>query len=519
MEKILLILQGAVSVFLILLGYLFRRYFAERKIGNAEKKAQTLIEEGKRKRAALEQQAESEARALLIRTRENFEKEVAHRRQELQTVEKRVAQGEEDLVRKADLIHKKEKESTEKEKSVSEKDALLKKKDEELTTLVAEEKHRLSRMTSLSPEEAKKMLLERLEGDLGREGQLVIQKMEDRLKQESDAKAKRILALAIQRCAAEYTIESTVTVVHLPSDEMKGRIIGKDGRNIRSFESLTGVDVVIDDTPQAVVLSSYDMLRREIARTTLERLIVDGRIHPARIEEVVVRVKQEMHEQIRQEGEQTVLEIGCLNVHPEIIKLLGRLRYRTSYGQNVLVHLKEVAYLMGVMAAELGEDYHLARRIGLLHDLGKAISQEAEGTHAIIGGSLARKFGESDIVANAIEAHHEEVDPKSIFAILAQAGDAISASRPGARGETLEAYVRRLQKLEDIANSFKGVEKSYAIQAGREIRIIVNPEAINDLEAIALARDIRKRVETEIEFPGQVKVTVIRETRAVEFAK
>ncbi|MFH1857749.1 MAG: ribonuclease Y, partial [Candidatus Omnitrophota bacterium] len=369
------------------------------------------------------------------------------------------------------------------------------------------------------PAEAKKMLLERMEGDLGQEAQQLIQRMEERVKEEADTKARRILALAITKCAAEYTIESTVTVVNLPSDEMKGRIIGKDGRNIRTLESLTGVDVVIDETPQAVVLSSFDMLRREIAKMTLERLIVDGRIHPARIEEVVLRVKQEVEEQIQHEGEHAALDLGCQNLHPELVKLLGRLRYRTSYGQNVLVHMKEVAHLMGVMAAELGEDAKLARRIGLLPDIGKAVSQEAEGTHATIGGALVRKFGESEIVANAIEAHHEEAEAKSLYAVLIQAADAVSASRPGARGETLEAYISRLHKLEETANSFKGVERSYAIQAGREIRVVVNPEAINDLEAIALARDLRKRIESEIEFPGQVKITVIRETRAVEFAK
>ena len=514
-----LIFQALAGALLVLAGYFFRKFLAEKKIGSAEQKARALLEEGKREKEAIQKEAKKEAEVLLRRTQENFEKEVDHRKVELSALEKRILQGEENLNRKVDLLDGKEKEVSEKETTVLQKESLLKKRDEELNVLIAEEKHRLSRIASLSPDEAKRMLLERLEGDLGREGQRVIQKMEERLKEESESKAKRILALAIQRCAAEYTIESTVTVVNLPSDEMKGRIIGKDGRNIRTLEHLTGVDVVIDDTPQAVVLSSFDMLRREIARTALERLIVDGRIHPARIEEVVIRVKQEMDEKMKQEGEQTVLEIGCQDVHPEVVKLLGRLRYRTSYGQNVLVHLKEVAHLMGVMAAELGEDYHLARRIGLLHDIGKAISQEVEGTHAIIGGGLARKFGESDIVVNAIEAHHEEVDPKSVFAVLIQAGDAISASRPGARGETLEAYIRRLQQLEDIANTFKGVEKSYAIQAGREIRIIVNPEAINDLEAIALARDIRKRIETEIEFPGQVKVMVIRETRAVEFAK
>ncbi len=514
-----LILQIGAAFILFLGGFFLRRFFAERAIGNAEKKARLLVEEAKQKQELIQKEAEAEARLLLERTRENFEKEVAHRREEVAVLERRLFQREENLNKKVDLLDKKEKEGAEKENFLKEKESALKKRDEELDGLIAEEKKRLSRIGSLSPQEAKNMLLERMEGDLGQEKQVLIQKMEERLKEESDERAKRILALAIQRCAAEYTIESTVTVLHLPNDDMKGRIIGKDGRNIRMLESLTGVDVVIDDTPQAVVLSSFDMLRREIAKTALERLMTDGRIHPARIEEVVVRVKQELDEKIREEGEQTVLEIGCQNVHPEIVKLLGRLRYRTSYGQNVLVHLKEAAHLMGVMAAELGEDFHLARRIGLLHDIGKAISQEVEGTHAIIGGNLARKYGESELVANAIEAHHEEVEPKSIYAVLIQAGDAISASRPGARGETLEAYIRRLQKLEELANSFKGVEKSYAIQAGREIRILVDPESVNDLEAIALARDIRKRIEQEIEFPGQVKVMVIRETRAVEFAK
>lgn len=513
------ILQIIGGISLLVAGYFFRRFFAERKIESAEKKARLLLEEGKRKSEAIQEVAEKEAQELLVRTRENFEKEVSHRREEAASLEKRLSQREETLDKKVDILDRKEKEIKEKEKVVLEKETALKKRDEELNVLIAEEKHRLSRVASLSREDAKRILLERMEGDFAQEGQILIQKMEERVQQEADSKAKRILALAIGRCAAEYTIESTVTVVNLPSDEMKGRIIGKDGRNIRTLESLTGVDVVIDETPQAVVLSSFDMLRREIARLALERLIVDGRIHPARIEEVVIRIKQEMDEKIRQEGEQAILEIGCQNVHPELTKLLGRLRYRTSYGQNVLVHLKEVAHLMGVMAAELGEDYHLARRIGLFHDIGKSVSQEVEGTHAIIGGNLARKYGESDVVVNAIEAHHEEVDPKSLYAMLIQAGDAISASRPGARGETLEAYIRRLQRLEEIANSFKGVEKSYAIQAGREVRVIVNPEAINDLEAIALARDLRKRIETEIEFPGQVKVMVIRETRAVEFAK
>ncbi len=519
MQKEFWIINGAVAFFCLIAGYWVRRVVAERKIHSAEKKAESLIEEGKREREALKREAEVKAEDLLRQTREQFEKETESRKQELASLEKRLHEREENLDRKVDVLDAKEKELGEKEKSVAQKGSALEERGQELNTLMIEEKSRLSRISSLRPEEAKKILLERMEKDLGQEGQLLVQKMEAGVKQEADTRAKRILALAIGKCAAEFTVESTVTVIALPSDEMKGRIIGKEGRNIRTLESLTGVDVVIDETPQAVVLSSFDMLRREVAKLALERLMIDGRIHPARIEEVVIRVKQEMEEKIKQEGEQAILEIGCANMHPELVKLLGRLRYRTSYGQNVLIHLKEVASLMGVMAAELGEDVGLARRIGLLHDIGKAVSQDVEGTHAILGGGLLRKYGENDSVIHAVESHHGEVDPKSTLAVLIQAADAVSASRPGARGETLEAYVRRLQQLEGIANSFKGVEKSFAIQAGREVRVIVHPESINDLEAIALARDIRKRVEGEVEFPGQIKVTVIRETRAIEFAK
>ena len=502
-----------------LVGYFIRRLIGVTQLHGTEKKAQGLLEQASQEAASMRQKTEAEAKALLLKTRQDFEEETKSRRQELETLEKRSHQREENVDRKVDFLDQKEREVTEKETRLTAQQEVVGKQKQELETLVSEERVRLSRMGNLSLEQARKQLLERIQGELTQETNLLVQRMEERLKQESDGKAKRILSLAIQRCAAEYTIESTTTVINLPSDEMKGRIIGREGRNVRTLESLTGVDIVIDDTPQTVVLSSFDMVRREIARLSLERLMVDGRIHPARIEEVVERVKQEFDQRLQKEGEDAVSEVGLQNVHPEIIKLLGKLRFRTSYGQNILVHEKEVAHIMGVMASELGEDFHLARRVGLLHDIGKAVTPEVEGTHALIGAQLARKYGESDLVVNAIESHHEEVEPKSLLAILAQAGDAVSAARPGARGETLETYIRRLQKLEDIAYSFKGVEQAFAIQAGREIRIVVHPEEINDLEAIALARDIRKRIEGEVEFPGEIKVTVIRETRAVEFAK
>ncbi len=502
-----------------LIGYLTRRLIGVKKLHSAEQRAKDLLEQASQEAASLRQRAETEARELSLKIRQDFEEETKLRRQELETLEKRSRQREENIDRKVDFLDQKEKELTEKERILVAQQETVTKRQQELETLMAEERSRLSRIGNLSLDQARKQLLDRIQGDLMQETNLLVQRMEERLKQEADTKAKKIVGLAIQRCAAEYTIESTTTVMNLPSDEMKGRIIGREGRNVRTLESLTGVDIVIDDTPQTVVLSSFDMVRREIARLSLERLMSDGRIHPARIEEVVERVKQEFDQKLQKEGEDAVLEIGLQNVHPEIIKLLGKLRFRTSYGQNILVHQKEVAHIMGVMAAELGEDFHLARRIGLLHDIGKAVTPEVEGTHALIGAGLARKYGESELVVNAIESHHEEVESKSLLAILVQAADAISAARPGARGETLEAYARRLQKLEDIAYSFEGVEQAFAIQAGREIRIVVHPEEINDLEAIALARDIRKRIEGEVEFPGEIKVTVIRETRAVEYAK
>ena len=385
--------------------------------------------------------------------------------------------------------------------------------------LLQEEKEKLQNISGMTRDEARQLLLKKLEDEVKQEAAIFIKRSEEEAKEKADKEARKIIGLAIQRCAADHTVETTVSVVHLPSDEMKGRIIGREGRNIRALEIATGIDVIIDDTPEAVILSGFDPIKREIAKISLERLLQDGRIHPGRIEEIVEKVKKEMENTMREEGEKSLFDTGLHGVHPEIIKLLGRLKYRTSYGQNVLQHSKEVAYLMGVMASELKLDFTLAKRIGLLHDIGKAISHEVEGTHSKLGADLARKYGESENICHAIEAHHQDIEPKTLLAVLVQAADAISATRPGARRETLETYVKRLEKLEAIADSFKGVAKAYAIQAGREIRVMVLPDKVTDAQAAVMARDITKKIEEGLEYPGQIKVTVVRETRAVEYAK
>ncbi len=430
-----------------------------------------------------------------------------------------MTQKEENIDRRLDLLEKKEKEIQASLDNVKKQEDNLKAKEGQLHSLIAEEKERLQKISSLSVEEARQILLSRLSEELNAEKAVLIKRHEEELKVAIDKKAKEAISLAIQRCAVEHTVESTVSVVNLPNDEMKGRVIGREGRNIRALEMATGVDVIIDDTPEAVTLSGFDTVRREIARLSLEKLIADGRIHPGRIEEVVEKTKKEMDEKIREEGERVAFEAGVDGLHPEIIKLLGRLKFRTSFGQNAMQHSKEVSYLLGAMAAELNLNAKLGRRIGLLHDIGKAVDHQVEGTHAKLGAELAKKYNESPEVVAAIEAHHEEAELNSSYAVLAVAADAISAARPGARRETLETYIKRLDKLESIANLFKGVEKSFAIQAGREIRIIVQPEKISDGEAVNLAREIRKKIEEGMEYPGQIKVTVIRETRAIEYAK
>ncbi len=500
-------------------GYFLRKFLGKKKVRAAEDRAKEILETAERNVEARKKEAELESKELLYKIRADFEEQTKERRQELSHLERRLEQKEENLDRKVDILDKKEKEVANQESIVKGKQQDVRSKGAELERMLEEEKENLQRISRLSAEEAKSLLLKRMETDVRHEASVMIKRIEDEAKETAEKKAKNIISLAIQRCAADHATETTVSVVNLPNDEMKGRIIGREGRNIRSFETATGVDVVIDDTPGAVTLSGFDMVRREIARLSLQRLITDGRIHPARIEEVVKKVKEEMEATIREEGEKAAFDAGVHGLHAEIIRLLGRLKFRTSYGQNVLQHSKEVAYLMGVMASELGADFNLARRIGLLHDIGKAVDHEVEGSHDKIGANLAKKYGESHQVIHAIEAHHESAEPKTLFAVLTQAADAVSASRPGARRETLESYIKRLDKLESLANAFGGVQKSYAIQAGREIRVMVVPDKVADMETVALAREISKKIEEELEYPGQIKVVVIRETRSIEYAK
>jgi ribonuclease Y len=507
---------GAGLTFLIVF---LRRGASEQKLKAATEGAKAIVEDAKRNAEALRKEAELNAKDQLFKMRQEFEKETRDRREEIANLEKRMGQRESNLDRRLDLLEKKERDLEDKSKNLKTQEDSLRSKNDELGRVLAEEKDRLHKISNMSPEEAKVLLLSRLDSELNREKAILIKKNEDEVKEISDKKARELIAYSIQRCAVEHAVESTVSLVNLPGDEMKGRIIGREGRNIRAFEMATGVDVIIDDTPEAVMLSGFDPVRREVARISLERLISDGRIHPGRIEEVVEKVKKEIEVKIKEEGEKVLFDIGVHTVHPEVVKLIGRLRYRTSFGQNALQHSKEVALIMGVIADEMGLDSKIARRIGILHDIGKALDQQIEGTHAKLGADLARKFGETDIVVQGIEAHHEEVEKTSLYGVLAAAADAISAARPGARRETLETYVKRLEKLESIANVFKGVEKSFAIQAGREIRVIVQPEKVGDAETLVLARDIRKKIEEGMEYPGQIKVTVIRETRAIEYAK
>ncbi len=453
-----------------------------------------------------------EAKEEAHRMRSDVEREIRERRAEIQRSEKRLIQKEEAIDRKTENLERKE-------DGITKKEQLLIERQCELDGYVVKQIEELEKISGYTVEEAKSILLSNVEKEIRVEASIMIKDIESKAKEEADKKAKEIITGAIQRCAADHVAESTVSVVALPNDEMKGRIIGREGRNIRAIETMTGVDLIIDDTPEAVILSGFDPVRREIARISLEKLIVDGRIHPARIEEMVEKAEKEVNAIVKAEGEQTTFEVGIHNLHPELIKLLGRLKYRTSYGQNVLKHSVEVAHLAGLMAGELGLDIKTAKRAGLLHDIGKAVDHEVEGTHVDIGIDLLRKYKESETIVNGMAAHHGDYEPKSMEAVLITAADALSAARPGARRETLETYIKRLQRLEDIANTTPGVERSYAIQAGREIRIIAKPEEMNDEEIVFLAREISKKIESELEYPGQIKVNVIRETRAIEYAK
>jgi len=502
---------------LVLLGVGFFSYkgiqaASKKKIEELENEAKTVLENAKRDAEATKKEAILEAKEEVHRLRTDLDRDSRDRRNELQRFERRLIQREELLDKKSDTLQKKD-------DALNEKSIEIDKMEVEVKELADQRRADLEKIAGLSSEEARQLLLEEIKKEITHDSALMIKEIESRAKEEADKKAREIVTTAIQRCAADHVSETTVHVVSLPNDEMKGRIIGREGRNIRTLETLTGVDLIIDDTPEAVILSSFDPIRREVARMALEKLIVDGRIHPARIEEMVEKSQRDVENDIKEEGEQAALETSVHGLHPEIIKLLGRLKYRTSYGQNVLKHSIEVSYLAGLMASELGLDVTLARRAGLLHDIGKAVDQEQEGPHALIGGDLAKRYHESAIVVNAIAAHHGDVEMESLEAILVQAADAISAARPGARRETLEAYIKRLEKLEEIANSYEGVEKSYAIQAGREIRIIVKPDHVDDIGTVELARNIVKSVEEQLEYPGQIKINVIRETRAVDFAK
>ncbi|MCS7233286.1 MAG: ribonuclease Y [Synergistetes bacterium] len=505
--NILMALAGGIAF-----GYWFRKHVAEKKIKAAEDIAKDILARAEKEGEALKREKVSEAREEIQRLRSDWEREYREKRSELQRFEKRLLQKEELLERRGEVIARKEEDLKQREREIEE----LRKEAERL---VSEQKTTLEKIAGLTSEEAKNLLLEEarkeIEGYVG----LMIKEMEAQAKREAERKAREIISLAIQRCAVDHVVEATVSVVPLPNDDMKGRIIGREGRNIRTFETITGADLIVDDTPEAVIVSCHNPIRREIARRTLEKLIADGRIHPARIEEMYEKALRELEDDIREAGEDAVFQAKVGKMHSELVRLLGMLKYRTSYGQNILTHSLEVAHLAGVMAAELGEDVLLAKRAGLLHDIGKAVDTDVEGTHSQIGAELARKYGESQEVIHAIEAHHSEVEPQSVIAVLVQAADAISASRPGARRESFEEYIKRLENLERIASSFNGIEKAYAIQAGREVRVIVKPEIVDDAVSAKLAYEIARKIEGELKYPGQIKVTVIREMRSVDYAK
>ena len=490
----------------------YQKKMVEAKLGNADEKAREIIDEALKTAETKKRESLLEVKEESIRTKNELDKEIKERRAEAQRYERRVQQKEENIDKKADAIEKKE-------ASLAQKEEALSKQREEISKLSEQRLQELERISGLTSEQAKDYLLKIVEDEVKHETAVMVKEMESRAKEEADKKAKEYVVTAIQKCAADHVSETTISVVQLPNDEMKGRIIGREGRNIRTLETMTGVDLIIDDTPEAVILSGFDPIRREVARIALEKLIVDGRIHPARIEEMVEKAQKEVEVMMKEEGEAATLEVGVHGIHPELVRLLGKMKFRTSYGQNALKHSIEVAQLSGLLAAEMGLDVRMAKRAGLLHDIGKAVDHEMEGSHIQLGVDLCRKYKEGPVVINAVESHHGDVEAQTLIACLVQAADTISAARPGARRETLETYTTRLKQLEDITNNFKGVDKSFAIQAGREIRVMVVPEQINDSDMVLLARDISKQIEAELEYPGQIKVNVIRESRVIDYAK
>ncbi len=515
----LYIMTLIVALLCLGLGYLLRKYFAESRIVDAEAMANRIVREAEKEAEAKRKEASLEAKDWILQAKADFEKETKERRFELQSLEKRLNQREESLDRKLELLDGRDREILRRESEMSSREKTISESEVKCQKMLEEERRQLERISGFSSEEAKRMLVQSLENEARLEAFSKIKRIEEEAKETAEKKAKEIISASIAKCASEHVTETAVSVVDLPNDEMKGRIIGREGRNIRALEKATGVDIIVDDTPEAIILSGFDSVRREIAKVSLERLIADGRIHPARIEEVVEKVKKEVDTTIREAGEQAAFEVRVPNLHAELIKLVGRLHFRTSYAQNCLQHSKEVAHLAGVIASELGLDFRLAKRAGLLHDIGKAADIRNEGSHAKISADFARRYHEHQKVVNAVASHHGEVDPNCIEAIIVQAADTLSATRPGARREVLETYVKRLEKLEEIANSFAGVTKSYAIQAGREIRIILENVEMSDVQVGMMARDIAKKIEQELEYPGQIKVTVIRETRAIEYAR
>ena len=510
------IIEGVIALVLIVVAWFvaiaYRKNIAEAKIGTAEEQAKEIINEAQKTAEAKKREAMLEAKEDALKTRNELEKEVKDRRGELSRMEKRILAREENIDRKAEAVEKKE-------NSLAQKENAIEKQKAKIDELQAKKLQELERISGLTSEQAKEYLLKTVEDEVKHETAVMVKELETRAKEEANKKARDYVVTAIQKCAVDHVSETTISLVQLPNDEMKGRIIGREGRNIRTLETMTGVDLIIDDTPEAVILSSFDPVRREVARIALEKLIVDGRIHPARIEEMVEKAQKEVETMIREEGEAAVLDVGIHGLHPELVRLLGKMKFRTSYGQNALKHSVEVAHLCGLLAGEIGVDVKVAKRAGLLHDIGKSIDHEIEGSHVQIGADLCRKYKESAIVVNAVEAHHGDVEPESLIACLVQAADTISAARPGARRETLETYTTRLKKLEDIANSHKGVDKTFAIQAGREIRVMVVPEHVSDSDMVLLARDIAKQIEAELEYPGQIKVNIIRESRVTDYAK